>query len=61
MENRHGLVAASEVTPADAYDTRDFVADIRFAGITPHVAPAIQARCRSAIHERTARHLGYGM
>jgi hypothetical protein len=38
------------------YDTRDFVADIRFAGITPHVAQNIQARRRSAIDGRTARH-----
>jgi IS5 family transposase len=85
-ENRHGLVVASEVTPADGYgeraaalrmarslpgahqktlaadkgyDTRDFVADIRFAGITPHVARNIQARRRSAIDGRTARHQGY--
>jgi transposase len=86
MENRHGLVVASEVTPADGYgeraaarrmarslvgahrktlgadkgyDTRDFVADIRFAGITPHVAQNIQARRRSAIDGRTTRHVGY--
>jgi len=86
MENRHGLVVASEVTPADGYgeraaavrmarslpgahqktlgadkgyDTRDFVADIRFAGITPHVAQNIQARRRSAIDARTVRHQGY--
>jgi hypothetical protein len=76
MENRHGLVVASEVTPADGYgeraaavrmarslpgaqqktlgadkgyDTRDFVADIRFAGITPHVAQNIQARSRRLV------------
>lgn len=87
MENRHGLVVASEVTPADGYgeraaavrmarslpgahrktlaadkgyDTRDFVTDVRFAGITPHVAQSIQARRRSAIDGRTARHQGYG-
>jgi hypothetical protein len=41
------------------YDTRDFVADIRFAGITPHVAQNVQARRRSAIDGRTARHQGY--
>jgi hypothetical protein len=87
MENRHGLVVASEVTPADGngeraaavrmarslpcadqktlgadngYDTRDFVADIRIAGITPHVAKNIQARRRSAIDRRTTRYQGYG-
>jgi hypothetical protein len=87
MENRHGLVVAREVTPADGYgkraaavhitrslggahrkilaankgcDTRDFVADIRFAGLTPHVARNIQARCSSAIDGRMVRHQGYG-
>ncbi len=86
MDNRHGLVVTSEVTPADGYgeraaalrmarsiqgahqktlgadkgyDTRDFVAGIRFAGITPHVAQNIQARRRSAIDGRTVRHQGY--
>ena len=42
------------------YDTRDFAADIRFAGITPHVAQNIQTRRRSAIDGRTVRHQGYG-
>ena len=86
MENRHGLVVASEVTPVDCYgersaavrmarslpgahqktlgadkgyDTRDFLADIRFAGITPHVAQNIRSRRRSAIDGRTTRHAGY--
>ncbi len=83
MENRHGLVVASEVTPADGYgeraaalrmarslpaahqktlaadkgyDTRDFVADLRFSGITPHVSQNIQPLRRSAIDGRTVRH-----
>ena len=86
MENRHGLLVASEVTPADGYgeraaalrmarslsgahqktpgadkgyDTRDFVADLRISGITPHVAQNIQPRRRSAIDGRTVRHQGY--
>jgi len=86
MENRHGLVVASEVTPADGYgeraaavrmarslpgahqktlgadkgyDTRDFVTDIRFARITPHVAQNAGPRRRSAIDGRTTRHPGY--
>jgi len=86
MENRHGLVVASEVTPADGYgeraaavrmvrslpgahqktlgadkgyDTRDFVTDIRFARITPHVAQNAGSRRRSAIDGRTTRHPGY--
>jgi len=41
------------------YDTRDFVAELRINGITPHVAQNIQARRRSAIDGRTARHQGY--
>jgi hypothetical protein len=41
------------------YDTRDFVADIRFAGITPHVAQNIQARRNSPIDGRTVRNQGY--
>ncbi len=86
MDNRHGLVVASEVTPADGYgeraaalrmarslpgahqktlgadkgyDTRDFVADLRISGITPHVAQNNQSRRRSAIDGRTVRHAGY--
>ena len=86
MENRNGLVVASEVTQATGtaerdsalrmarsikgahqktlgadkgYDTRDFVAELRISGITPHVAQNIQPRRRSAIDGRTARHVGY--
>jgi hypothetical protein len=86
MENRNGLVVASEVTQAtgrserDAalrmvrsisgahqktlgadkgYDTRDFVADLRTSGITPHVAQNVTRSGGSAIDGRTARHQGY--
>jgi hypothetical protein len=86
MENHHGLVGTSELTPADGYgeraaavrlarslpgaqqkmlgvdkgyDTRDFVADIRFARITSHVARNVVPRRRSAIDSRTTRHPGY--
>ncbi len=86
MENRHGRVVASEVTPADGYgkwaaalrmarslpgahqrtlgadkgyDTRNFVADIRFARITPHMTQNAGARHRSAIDGRTTRHPGF--
>ena len=38
------------------YDTRDFVADLRISGITPHVAQNIQPRRSSAIDGRTVRH-----
>jgi hypothetical protein len=45
--------------PDKGYGTRDFVADLRISGITPHVAQNIQPRRRSAIDGRTARHQGY--
>jgi len=41
-----------------AYDTRDFVAELRARGITPHVAQHTTKR-RSAIDGRTTRHVGY--
>jgi len=42
------------------YDTRGFVADVRAAGFTPHVAQHTTNR-RSAIDGRTTRHGGYGV
>jgi transposase len=41
-----------------AYDTRDFVAEMRDMGVTPHVAQNNKGR-RSAIDGRTTRHAGY--
>ena len=41
-----------------AYDTRDFVWDLRSLGVTPHMAQNEQGR-RSAIDGRTTRHPGY--
>jgi Transposase DDE domain len=41
-----------------AYDTADFVARARAAGVTPHVSQNTTNR-RSAIDGRTTRHLGY--
>jgi len=41
-----------------AYDTKDFVADLRACQVTPHVAQN-NTRHRSAIDERTTRHSGY--
>lgn len=38
------------------YDARDFVADLRISGITPHLAQNIQTRRRSAIDGHTVRH-----
>ena len=42
------------------YDTRDFVAELRVHGITPHVAQHTTHR-RSAIDGRTTRHPGYAV
>ena len=41
-----------------SYDTKDFVADVRKLGFTPHVAQNTSNR-RSAIDGRTTRHDGY--
>jgi len=41
-----------------AYDTKDFVADMRRLGATPHVTQNDKGR-RSAIDGRTTRHAGY--
>ena len=43
-----------------SYDTRDFVADVRDLGFTPHVAQNTTNR-RSAIDGRTTRHGGYSV
>ena len=41
-----------------AYDTKDFVADVRELGFTPHIAPNT-TRNRSTIDGRTTRHEGH--
>jgi len=41
-----------------AYDTADFVAELREINVTPHVAQNDKRR-RSAIDARTTRHAGY--
>lgn len=41
------------------YDTRECVAQLRAAGVTPHVAQQTRRR-RSAVDQRTTRHPGYG-
>src|SRR5581483_1328983 len=41
-----------------AYDTREFVDELRAANVTPHVAQN-DTRRKSAIDERTTRHIGY--
>jgi transposase len=41
------------------YDTKGFVADARWLGFTPHVAPNVTGNRRSAIDGRTTRHAGH--
>jgi len=41
------------------YDTKDFVADVRARGFTPHVAQNTSGNRRSAIDGRTTRHPGH--
>jgi hypothetical protein len=43
-----------------AYDTADFVAQMRDLGVTPHVAHNTKGR-QSAIDGRPTRHPGYGI
>jgi transposase len=43
-----------------AYDTQDFVAEMRRLGVTPHVSQNTKGR-RSAIDGRTTRHVGYAV
>ena len=44
-----------------AYDTKNFVDELRERGVTPHVAQNVNSRRSSAIDGRTIRHQGYGM
>jgi transposase len=64
---REAAVAMIEARPGQhritvgadkAYDTTDFVADMRGLGVTPHVTQNDKRRC-SAIDGRTTRHSGY--
>jgi len=61
MIARHAPDARRLTLGADkAYDTRDFVADLRQLNVTPHVAQNDTNR-RSAIDRRTTRHAGYAV
>lgn len=44
-----------------AYDTKDFVADCRERGFTPHVAQNETTHRRSAVDLRTTRHAGHAV
>ena len=62
QEMMAGLAKTERITlGADKnYDTREFVAEMRRLGVTPHVAQNDKSR-RSAIDGRTTRHAGYGI
>jgi hypothetical protein len=57
-----GLPAGQRITLGTdkAYDTRDFVAEMRRLGVTPHVSQNTKGR-RSAIDGRTTRHAGHAI
>ena len=56
LEGSHRITVGGD----KAYDTADFVANMRWLGVTPHVAQNTNGR-RSAIDGRTTRHPGYGV
>lgn len=51
----------STVGADKAYDTTDFVADLRARDVTPHVAQQITKHRGSKIDARTTRHPGYAL
>jgi transposase len=55
---RRSICAPATLGADRGYDTRDFVADVRALGVTPHIAQNERGR-RSAIDGRTTRHRGY--
>jgi transposase len=58
LPGRHRVTLAAD----KAYDTRDFVANLRAMQVTPHVAQyAPTPHRRSAIDARTTRHPGYAI
>jgi transposase len=58
VPGRHRVTLAAD----KAYDTREFVADLRAMRVTPHVAQyAPTPHRRSAIDARTTRHPGYAI
>jgi IS5 family transposase len=67
-ERRSALEMLDEHVPGErrvtvgadkAYDTADFVAELRQRNVTPHVAQQITKYRRSKIDGRTTRHVGY--
>jgi transposase len=56
QRNKRATLAADK-----AYDTKDFIADLRAQGVTPHVAQNDKRPGGSAIDGRTTRHPGYAV
>jgi transposase len=59
MLKRHGAAKGTTLAGDKGYDSRDFVADCRALGVTPHVAQNLARPGGSAIDTRTTRHGGY--
>jgi transposase len=58
LPGRHRITVAAD----RAYDTRDFIANLRAMSATPHVAQyPVTAHRGSAIDQRTVRHAGYAV
>jgi transposase len=58
LPGRHRITVAAD----KAYDTRDFIANLRAMSATPHVAQyPVTAHRGSAIDGRTVRHAGYAV
>jgi len=60
-EQRERGVRVETLGADKAYDTRDFVANLRDREVTPHIAQLITTRRRSNIDARTTRHPGYAI
>jgi transposase len=59
--DRHPSRERRTLAADKAYDNRQFVADCRARGVTPHVAMHVSATHHSAIDARTTRHAGYAI
>ncbi|HET9864486.1 MAG TPA: IS5 family transposase [Steroidobacteraceae bacterium] len=59
MINRHPSRERCTLAGDKAYDTKQFVANCRKQGVTPHVAMNTSGARSSAIDARTTRHAGY--
>lgn len=57
--DRHPSRERRTLATDKAYDTKQFVADCRQRGVTPHVAMNTSGTRSSAIDARTTRHAGY--